>query len=91
MAFPLASFNKCSAAFRTSDLNLAFTARYPYLLSAGRTGINMMSLSLGKEIFLSAYKCTEFTGFTQIPLVFGRTLIDVLREHTVIGSDNSEP
>lgn len=51
----------------------------------------MVRLSLDEKIFLLVYECAESAGLVQIPLVFRRTFLDVLRKHTVICSNDAKP
>ena len=88
---PLAVLDECGITFGAADLYTAFSLWHADLLPAGRAFIDVVRLALGHHVFLAGEEAAELVGLIQIPLVLGRTLVDVPGKHAEICVYNAEP
>ena len=71
-------------AFRTFDLDLALSLGNTYLLSAARTAVDVMGLSLLHQILFFIEAKTELRRHLKEFLIFGITLLDISGKNTYI-------
>src|SRR5690554_2992946 len=70
VAIFLTSFYKFVSTFRTSNHNLSFSLRYPYLLLTVRTRIYTIYFSLLKHILLLMQQLLKLIHISKIQVIF---------------------